>query len=187
LTELDLREVELFGKKRAAQVYEEIQGTLHTTDEKLLAAFGIPNVAKEIAIELVRHFGGIHGVLTAPYKELIEVEGIGMIVGSYIRGHQHECTKLFLDLKEMGLTLEERKTGALTGKVFCITGKLPMKRDAIVRMIEDKGGVWKNAVTKRTDYLVTDNPGSGSSKNKKAQQYGTKIISFIELQELVND
>ena len=185
LTELDLREVELFAKKRAAQVYEEIQGTLHTTDEKLLAAFGIPNVAKEIAVELVRHFGSLHDVLSAPYKELIEVEGIGMIVGSYIRGHQTECRRLWIELEELGLKLKERQTGALTGKVFCITGKLPMKRDAIIRMIENKGGVWKNTVTKKTDYLVTDNPNSGSSKNKKAQQYGTKIITFTELQEMV--
>lgn len=184
----DMLRIESFGRKRATQVYEELQNTLKTSHEKLLAAFGIPNVAKEMAVELVRHFGGIHGVLTAPFKELLEVEGIGEIVATYIRGNQHRCVRAFLKLRdEYGLELEERKVGALTGKMFCITGKLPMGRDAVVRMIEAKGGVWKNAVVKGTDYLVTDNPNSGSSKNKKAQTYGTKIISFTELQELLNE
>jgi len=186
LTLEDLLEVEGFGNKRATQVYNEIQGTLHTTHEKLLTAFGIPNVAKETATELIRHFRSVHGVLTAPYTELVEVEGIGDIVANNIREEQNRCVRVFLELKEKGLELEEKKVGALTGKVFAITGKLPMNRDAVVRMIEAKGGTWKNAVTKRTDYLITDNPSSGSGKNKKAQSYGTKLITFDELQELLN-
>lgn len=183
----EMESIEGFGRKRAKQVYEEIHSTLNTTHEKLLAAFGIPNVAKEIAAELIRHFGSVGAVLSAPYEELTEVEGVGITVGSYIKGNQYRCGEIFINLQHnYGLQLEERVVGALDGKVFCITGKLPMKRDAIVRMIEDKGGVWKNSVTKKTDYLVTDNPNSGSGKNKKANQYGTKIITFDELQEMIS-
>lgn len=183
----EMESIEGFGRKRAKQVYEEIRSTLNTTHEKLLAAFGIPNVAKEIAAELIRHFGSVHAVLTAPYEELTEVEGIGITVGSYIKGNQYRCVEILTELNDKyGLQLEERVVGALDGQVFCITGKLPMKRDTIVRMIEDKGGVWKNSVTKKTNYLVTDNPNSGSGKNKKAKQYGTKIITFDELQEMVS-
>jgi len=182
----DLLEVEGFGNKRANQVYNEIQGTLKTSHEKLLCAFGIPNVAKETAAELIREFGSVREVLTASLRELTETEGVGDIVASTIMEHQNRCVRVFLELKEKGLELEEKKVGALTGKVFAITGKLPMNRDAVVRMIEAKGGTWKNAVTKRTDYLITDNPSSGSGKNKKAQSYGTKLITFDELQELLN-
>ena len=56
----------------------------------------------------------------------------------------------------------------------------------MVRLIESNGGRWKNSVTKKTDYLITDNPTSGSGKNKKAQQYGTKLITFDDLQELID-
>ena len=186
LTLEDLLEVEGFGNKRATQVFNEIQGTFNTTHEKLLTAFGMPNVAKETASELVNHFGSVHTILTASHSELVEVEGVGDIVASTIMEHQNRCVTLFLELRDKGLKLEERKVGALTGKVFAITGKLPMNRDAVVRVIESNGGVWKNSVTKKTDYLITDNPGSGSGKNKKAQSYGTKLITFDEFQEMIS-
>jgi len=183
----ELMRIEGFGERRATQVYDEIQGTMNTTHEKLLAAFAIPNVGNTVAADLIRQFGSIHNVLNASYKELTEVEGIGITVGSYIRGNQYTCNETLEELEYLGLKLKERATGVLDGKILCITGKLPMKRDALVRMIESKGGTWKNSVTKKTNYLVTDNPSSGSSKNKKAEQYGTEIIDFNQLQEMCNE
>jgi DNA ligase (NAD+) len=73
----------------------------------------------------------------------------------------------------------------MTGMIFSMTGKLPMKRDLLVKLIESHGGVWKNSVTMKTDYLVTNNPGSASGKAKKAAKYGTRVISFDDLMRMV--
>lgn len=70
---------------------------------------------------------------------------------------------------------------------FCITGKLNTgTRDEIVKKAEAKG--WKSlkGVTKECNYLVTNDTTSGSSKNKKAQQLGTKIINEEEFLNLIN-
>lgn len=70
---------------------------------------------------------------------------------------------------------------------FCITGKLNTgTRDEIVKKAEAKG--WKSlkGVTKECNYLVTNDTTSGSSKNKKAQQLGTKIINEEEFLQLLN-
>ena len=69
---------------------------------------------------------------------------------------------------------------SISGLTFTLTGKMPLKRDVITKMITSKGGYVKG-ISKSTDYLVTDDPYSGSNKNEKAKSYGTKIIDFDEL------
>lgn len=68
------------------------------------------------------------------------------------------------------------------GKTFCITGKLVEfdNRNALVYDIETKGGTVVSSVTSKTQYLITNDKTSGSSKNKAAEKYGTKIISELE-------
>lgn len=74
----------------------------------------------------------------------------------------------------------------LFGASFCITGKLEhfSNRDALVEEIEKYGGKIVSGVTAKTNYLITNDKESGSSKNQKAIKFGTKIISeqeFIDL------
>ena len=74
------------------------------------------------------------------------------------------------------LPFVEKETPELVG-TFCVTGKLNrMKRNDLVKIAEEKGWKSLNGVTKKCQYLVTNDTTSGSSKNKKAQELGTKII-----------
>ena len=52
-------------------------------------------------------------------------------------------------------------------------------------MVQQKGGTVKSSVTKGLTYLVTNTPDSGSSKNKKAQELGTVIITEEEFLKLL--
>ena len=77
----------------------------------------------------------------------------------------------------------------ITGKTFCITGKLNIfrNRDELVKAIETAGGKVTNSVSKKTNYLVTNDTESGSSKNIKARQLNIPIIdekSLIDLLQL---
>lgn len=79
-------------------------------------------------------------------------------------------------------------TNAFRGKSFSITGHLGRKRDDIVKIIEQAGGVFHKTPEWRTTYLITNrdwNAGStvkdgASRKLLKAQANGTKIISEEE-------
>ena len=51
-------------------------------------------------------------------------------------------------------------------------------------MIKSLGGQFKSGVTKTLSYLVTNNPGSGSSKNVKARDLGVEIITEAEFLEM---
>ena len=43
-----------------------------------------------------------------------------------------------------------------------------------------------SSVTKKVDYLVTDNPDSGSSKNEKAKTLGIPVINEETFLRIVN-
>ena len=70
----------------------------------------------------------------------------------------------------------------------CITGKLHIfvNRDELVADIESKGGKVVSGVTKATDYLITNDKNSGSSKKKKASELNIPIISEEEYKNKLN-
>ena len=51
--------------------------------------------------------------------------------------------------------------------------------------IEKNGGKVVSGVSAKTDYLITNDKSSGSSKNQKAAKFGTKIISEDEFLALI--
>jgi len=78
-----------------------------------------------------------------------------------------------------------QETGPLSGFSFCFTGELAtMKRSRAEALVKSLGGSVRSAVAKGLSYLVTNDPLSGSSKNKKAGSLGVAIIdekAFLEL------
>ena len=74
----------------------------------------------------------------------------------------------------------------LSGKIFALTGKMPMKRQDLINIIENKGGSVKS-VSKNTSYLVTDDPSSGSGKIKAAEKYGVLVNTFNELSNMLEE
>ena len=72
----------------------------------------------------------------------------------------------------------------ISGKKFCITGTLTMKRSDLQKKIKENGGVSVSSVTSSTDYLITNDEESTSSKFKKAKELNIPIInesSFLNL------
>lgn len=78
---------------------------------------------------------------------------------------------------------------SLNGKKICITGSLHhfINRDELVRDIESHGGKVVSSVSSKTDYLLTNDKESGSSKNVKAAQLGIPIISEEEYLSLCGE
>ena len=89
-------------------------------------------------------------------------------------------------LIHIGVTLEdEKKSGPLVGKVFCITGgMLSGSRDEVSAKIESLGGAVKPSVSKKVHYLVVGE-GAGNNKSANARKLGTQCISEKELYELM--
>ena len=90
-------------------------------------------------------------------------------------------------LEIAGLRWESRVAERIfEGMVFTLTGKGPMSRNAIQTMVTSNGGIVKG-ISKKTNYLVTGDVDSQSTKAKKARQYGVEIISYEQLMEMLGD
>lgn len=75
----------------------------------------------------------------------------------------------------------------LAGLTFCVTGKVNYgTREAFFRLIESNGGKTSTSMTRGVDYLITNDPYSGSNKNRRARELGAKVISEREFFEMLN-
>jgi DNA ligase (NAD+) len=74
---------------------------------------------------------------------------------------------------------ESKKEKTLNGITVCITGKLVQykNRKLFQDDIEAAGGKVASSVTSKTNFLITNDTTSGSSKNVTAQKLGVEIIS----------
>ena len=125
-------------------------------------------------------------------EQLLSIDGIGdVLAGDFTAFFADEDNRRMLGELLPLLTLdehfEERTDQPLQGKTFVITGSLETfeNRDAAKAKIQELGGKVAGSVSKKTDYLVNNDIGSGSSKNKKAKELGIPIITEDELLEMI--
>ena len=75
--------------------------------------------------------------------------------------------------------MNQQVEGALSGKVFVLTGALSRPRPEFEKMITAAGGKATGSVTKNTTYLVAGE--GGGSKRDKAAGLGIPVIGEEEL------
>ena len=193
LDELDIIGLEGFGKKRAQQVVEEIQKTKKTTSPKMLQAFGIPGIGQAAAEDICNKYH--EQIFDLSMNELQTVKGIGVKTSANYNLYIGEYKDLITRLNDSGIIFEmstnDVETDAqneteLTGLIFTLTGAYEIKRNILKNMIEGKQASVKS-LTKKSNYLVTSDMNSTSSKMKKAQKYGTEIISYEDLLEMLGE
>jgi DNA ligase (NAD+) len=72
----------------------------------------------------------------------------------------------------------EKISNILEGMSFCITGDLLLySREEAINIIKQYGGEYKTGVSKKLNYLITNDTSTGTSKNKKAIELGISIIT----------
>lgn len=69
-------------------------------------------------------------------------------------------------------------------KKVCLTG---FRDKELEKILPQFGYIVANGVSKDLDLLVTADMNSSSSKMKKASEYGIKIISRKDFEDMVND
>ena len=83
------------------------------------------------------------------------------------------------------ITIKETISGGkLENMSFCITGKLSMKRDDLVKIIEANGGKIAS-VNKNLTYLICNDKDSTSGKSKKAKDLGVTVITEEEFNSMI--
>ena len=134
-------------------------------------------------------YDSIKTIKNASIGNLAKIEGIAEINAKKIKNGLKKLEQDMIDLIETKkISIEKKvKGGYLAGKSFCVTGKLnDITRNEAKDLVISLGGQFKSGVTNTLNYLVTNDPGSGSSKNTKARNFGVEIITEAEFLEMAN-
>lgn len=174
------------GLKFAKKCYEILHSQKRVKLETVLSALNIPNLGIATSTDIVKAgFDSADKVIALSEKDLVNIPNIGTVTASHlffgIQGKRDEI----LSLSKV-LTIEGPSNGPLSGMSFCITGSTSIPRKALQKKIVDSGGIIKESVTAGLNFLVTNEDKSfGSSKMKKAESFGTKVISEQELSQMM--
>lgn len=184
----------IFGlAKSTDKVLAAIEDSKKNSPAKLLTGLGIFGVGSSAARDLVNHFGGIDELSRATLDELQQVPDIGTVTARHVREFFDDAdNRAILDeLRDAGLTFAAEKKifdagSPIAGKIFVLTGTLANRtRDEASTLIEQRGGIVKSSVGKKTDYVVAGE--AAGSKLAKAQQLGVKILSEDDFEKLLTD
>ena len=172
---------ERVGLKLLAEIERSRSADLAT----VLSAFSIPLIGRTASTKLCSVVNHVDEINVTTCKQA----GLGDKVTENL------LNWLELDFQEMREFLpfsfrSETSVVNTSGKTVCITGKLSSfktKAEAH-KQLTDHGFRISETVTKTTDYLV-DEEDKSSTKRKKAEQLGIKIITNLNtfLREHIND
>ena len=182
LTETELAEFERMGELSAAKVIRNIQAKRELSLSAFVAGFNFEGVG-ELIMEKVTSagFDTLEKLRAASVEDMSAIYGLGEITARTIVQGLEECAAEMAKVLAAGVIsiappphVEEVP---LKGVSFCFTGELKkLKRNQAEEKVKTLGGSVKSTVVKGLSYLVSNDPESGSAKNKKALALGVRVI-----------
>ena len=173
----------LGAKKVIASIKNHTQVSLAT----FIAGFDIEGMG-EVQLEKIVEagFDTLDKILNATEDEIANIPGFAQISAkTLIAGLKENEAEMMALIENSIIKIKAKDVGLFSGLSFCFTGELnTMKRQDAENLVKALGGSAKSSVVKNLSYLVTNDTTSGSSKNKKAQELGIKIIdekTFLSL------
>lgn len=200
-----IRTFDGYGEKSVEKLLNSIEKARSTTFVRAFCSFGILGCGKYVADTLDAYFGHNEKPKSMAfvdffkqdddtvYDSLVLLDGIGeetvRILISWFHENMTEAIEL---LDKLVITDDVTKpasnddTGVFLNKMFVISGKLTayVNRDALKSDIESRGGTVTGSVSKKTDYLICNDTDTGSTKVKKANELGVKVINESEYKKL---
>lgn len=192
--EAEIKTMEGFGEKSYENLRKRIENARKTTLPRLIYSFGIPNIGISNAKMICRALGeDPKRVIRATEEELSAISGVGgVIAGTFVEYFKDTAHVDVFDrlLKEVELTKEtSEEDQKFAGVNFVITGSVEhfVNRAQVKEEIEKRGGKVTGSVTSKTNYLINNDTGSGTAKNKKARELGIPIISEEDFLQMMNE
>ena len=187
----EIIEMDGFGEKSYNKLIESIEKSRHVKLENLLVALSIPLIGKTASKTIVKSLDEATWdefiILFETNFDFTNLEDFGKAMNDSLWDWYRSVDDDGLDyglVSELNFVVEEKTAitnDFIGGKVFVVTGAFnTMKRGDIEKIITDRGGKLSGSVSKKTDYLLTNEANSGSSKAKKAAELGTPIMSEEE-------
>lgn len=189
-----LIQIDGFGSKSVTTLQKSIEKSRDIKLENFIAALGIEGIgssaAKTISIVCDGSFENFIHFYESDF-DWTRLDDFGAIMANSLEGyldeHYSDVYNLAKEFKFIKQESKEVTENPFNNKTICVTGKLNhFTRDSINEKIASLGAKAASSVSKKTDYLIT-NEQSGSSKYKKAVELNISIITEDEFLKMIGE
>ncbi len=184
--------LEGFGQKSYDNLVASAEKASHTVPARLLYGLGVPGIGVATSGVIARACRNKWDAIeNLDEEDLTMIDGVGAVMAAdYVKFFADEDNRKVIRELLTLLDIDESYEAAgtsLEGKTFVITGSLVhyANRKDLKAEIEAEGGKVAGSVSAKTDYLITNDPGSGSSKNRAARELGIEIITEDQVREML--
>jgi DNA ligase (NAD+) len=181
------------GTTMGNKILQEINKATTTTIPNFIAGFNIDGIGRTIISTILKDTGikTIDAFFYITKETILQIHGCGhSIANALIEGLEEHRKEMRETLKYIKISDSEdiRKDGVLHEQSFVFTGALKngVTREDAIKIVLHNGGNVSTSITKNTNYLVCDDSESRSSKMKRAQKFGVKIITYNELLKITD-
>ena len=181
-----------FGPKSVEKLLQAIEKSRDVKLENFIAALGIPNIGLSAAKTISKYCDGDFIKFVTLWGDNFDwtnLEDFGDVmsksINDYLTSNYAEVALLSQEMRFIKQECKEVVSNPFSGKTLVVTGKLHrFTRDSINEKIASLGAKTAGSVSKKTDYLIT-NEQSGSSKYKKAVELNIPIITEDEFLSMI--
>jgi len=190
----DLLAFERMGEKSAQKIIRNVHARNEVSLSDFIAGFDIEGIGVLMADKLIAAgIDTLDKLFAASPSDFEKIDGFAEITARSLYEGLRVVEKDMRELAEQGyvrILPAARSSGeeaaGVAGKSFCFTGELEsIKRSEAEKLVRAAGGTVKSSVTKDLDYLVTNDPTSGSEKNRKAQEFSIPVIDETQFLALL--
>ena len=191
----ELIRIEGYGQKSIDNLLKSIEDSRNVKLENFIAALGIPNIGSSASKTISQYCDGSYDKFYQLFEQSFDwtnFDDFGPTMAQNLDSYLDEWWREVNELaKEMRFIAPEKSSkvtnNPFMGKTLCVTGKLNhFTRDGINEKITSFGAKAVNSVSKKTNYLIT-NEASGSSKYKKAVELSIPIITEDEFIKMLGE
>lgn len=188
-----------FGKVSVEKKLINIEKSRSVTLGQFLYALSIPLIGKSTSKAIERYESEHSNNIFNSFLDNIKTRfdwtrlndfGTAMSesLNNYCLEHIDEIEELGKEFSFESTPITQKDIACLKNKNFVISGSLFIfkNRNKLIEDIESYGGKVSGGMSKNVNYLITNDKSSGSSKIRKAIQFGIEIISekeYLSLKE----
>lgn len=186
----DLAAFDRMGRTLARKILANLRRASEVSLAGFMAGFNIDNVGRLIMEKVVAAgYDTLASLREATVDDLVSIDGIGeKTAQTIVAGLEQLRDQMDAVLQTGAVRIASASGGPLHGMKFCFTGTLAsMPRSHAQELVTRLGASVASSVTSDLRYLVTNNPDSGSSKNRRARELGVEIIDEPTFLALVGE
>ena len=178
--------------KLATKMYENIQKSKEQTLAQFISAIGVEGVSIAKSEKIIAQgYNTLDKILALTQEKMQNIEGFAEKSSETFLNSIHRKEALIKELLKVGVKVRADEIasgeGPLKDMKFCITGELSMNRSEFEKLVKKNGGVMVSSVSKNTNYLITNETESSSSKFVKAKALGVSILSEEKLLKMIEE